>query len=356
VTRTTKKIGVRKPKRVSRQRQPDWVSLPDEELLDLRFCDLGIKLEGTRLEERIALLCRQLERKHLRIRPHCWLSDEWFSPDDVPGIAVPFYLAHPRLARLERRMMHEVEGGTHRWCMQILRHEAGHCVDTAFRLHRRRRWQKVFGLSSQAYPEWYRPRPYSKSYVQHLEAWYAQSHPSEDFAETFAVWLNPGSRWRHQYKGWPALKKLQYVDELMEQIADEPARVTSRLRVGTLPRLRKTLRTHYKERQTRYGIDEPELFDTDLRKLFSDDSKHARCESAAAFLRRIRPELRRRVAYWSGEFQYTIDQVLQEMMTRCNRLKLRRNLSERQTKQDATILLAVHTMKYLHNGHRELSL
>jgi len=332
------------------------MSLPDEELLDLRFCDLGIKLEGTPIEDRTALLWRQLERRHLRVRPHCWLSDEWFSPDDVPGIAVPFYLAHPRLARLERRMMHEVEGGTHRWCMQILRHEAGHCVDTAFHLHRRRRWQRVFGLASRAYPEWYRPRPYSKSYVQHLEAWYAQSHPSEDFAETFAVWLNPGSRWRHQYKGWPALKKLEYVDELMGQIADEPPRVTSRERIGSLPRLRKTLRTHYKERQTRYGIDEPELFDTDLRKLFSDDSKHTRCESAAAFLRRVRPDLRRRVAYWSGEFQYTIDQVLQEMMTRCNRLKLRRNLSERRSKQDATILLTVHTMKFLNNGHRERSL
>ncbi len=339
-----------------RRRQPPWTKLPDDELLDLRFCDLGLTIESTPLLGRVEALYEQLERRDIRLRPHCWLSDEWFSPDQVPGIAIPFYLAHPRLQRLERRMMLDVEGGTTPWCMQILRHEAGHCVDTAFRLHRRKRWQKVFGHSTEPYPDNYRPRPYSKAYVQHLDSWYAQSHPSEDFAETFAVWLNPGSRWRQRYKGWPALKKLDYVDDLMGEIAGQRPAITSRKRVGRLSELRKTLRLHYQERQRRYGVDEPELLDNDLHKLFTSSRGTGKRESALGFLRRSRTELRRTVSKWTGENPYTVDQVLQEMIARCRHLKLYRSNSQRQTMHDAALLLAVHTMKYLLAGQPERSL
>ncbi len=136
---------------------------------------------------------------------------------------MPFYLAHPRLARLERKMFKEVEGGTQRQCMQILRHEAGHIVQHAYALHRRRKWQEMFGRSSSPYPESYRPNPNSRDYVQHLPRWYAQSHPDEDFAETFAVWLTPRSNWRQRYAEWPgALEKLEFVDELMARDRRQP--------------------------------------------------------------------------------------------------------------------------------------
>ena len=123
------------------------------------------------------------------------------------AIAIPFYLAHPRLEKLEEAQMLEVEGGEHEWCMRILRHEAGHAIDNAFRLRRRRQRQHTFGSPSQPYPEFYTPKPYSKSFVLHLDSWYAQSHPDEDFAETFAVWLTPNSEWRQRYAGWRALRK-----------------------------------------------------------------------------------------------------------------------------------------------------
>src|SRR5690606_6795849 len=138
----------------------------------------------------------ELERRHIKLRPHVWLAEEWFAADGVPGIAIPFYLAHPRLIKLEQRQMLEVEGGTRDECMRILRHEAGHALDTAYRIRRRKQWREVFGPASKKYPEYYHAKPYSKNYVLHLDSWYAQSHPSEDFAETFAVWLKPDSRWR----------------------------------------------------------------------------------------------------------------------------------------------------------------
>jgi hypothetical protein len=333
-----------------------WALLPDDELLDWRICDLGVAIEGSLLEQRIDKLYRELEARQINFRPHCWLSDDWFSPEGVPGIAIPFYMAHPRLARLERAQMLEVEGGTKDWCMRILRHEAGHAIDTAFRLHRLRRWQAVFGKSSQPYPDEYQPKPYSKSFVRHLENWYAQSHPDEDFAETFAVWVKPRSNWRAQYEGWPALKKLEFVDQLFSEYRRRRPQVVSRERVEPVRRIRKTLRTHYAEKRKRYGLDASYSFDNELRRLFSDAPEFARRPSAAAFLRRHRNELIQVVADWTGQYKYTIDQVLREMIERCAALGLRVHLSERVSRRDAQVMLTVQTMNYLHSGHHKIAL
>ena len=189
--------------------------MSDERLLDMRIRDLPVRIEGSFLEDRVRRLHSELEERGIRFKPHVWLAHEWFTPDGVPGIAVPFYLSHPRLMKLERKQMLEVEGGSDAECMRILRHEAGHALDNAYRLHFRRRWRELFGSFREPYPQSYKPRPGSRNYVLHLNAWYAQAHPAEDFAETFAVWLTPASRWRVRYHGWPALRKLQYVNDLM---------------------------------------------------------------------------------------------------------------------------------------------
>jgi len=217
-----------------------WERLSDEELLKVRLKDLHVAIEGTWLEEQMDLLQEELDGRGLEVRPHAWISDEWFSPSTSPGIAIPFYLAHPRLMRLERKMILEVEGGNARDCLRILRHEAGHVVQYAFGLHRRKKWQELFGPSSQRYPKYYRPNPASKHFVQHLRLWYAQAHPDEDFAETFAVWLKPRADWRERYADWPALKKLEYVDELMTEIAGEKPKLKTRATVDCRRRSRNT--------------------------------------------------------------------------------------------------------------------
>lgn len=334
---------------------PPWARLPDEKLLDLRFCDLDLRIEGTWLEEMIARLYDELARRGIPFRPHCWLSSEWFSPDGVPGIAMPFYLAHPRLMRLERRRMLEVEGGTREWCLKILRHEAGHALDTAYRLRRKQRWQRVFGRASQPYPDTYRPKPYSHDFVQHLGWWYAQSHPLEDFAETFAVWLRPGARWKRDYDGWSALRKLEYVDELVRDVARSRPQVRTRQRVDPLKKLRRTLREHYDTRHARYGVDLSELYDRDLLRLFSPGGERAGA-SAVAFLRRVRPELRQLVAGWTEQHPYTVDQFLNDMMIRCRALRLRLNRSEEQAKLDAAVLLTVQVMYYVQTGGHPIAL
>ena len=224
--------------------EPSWASLGDQALLDLRFCDLRLRLDEPRLRAAIERLHAELAQRGIRFRPHCWLAEEWFSPDGVPGIAIPFYLAHPRLMLLERKIVHEVEGGTNTWLMRILRHEAGHAVDTAFGLRRRKAWREVFGKASQRYPTRYAPKPVSQSFVLHLGLWYAQSHPTEDFAETFAVWLPARSRWRSEYADWPAIRKLQFVDRTMAELQGSRPGNTSRKTIEPLSRNRKTLRAH----------------------------------------------------------------------------------------------------------------
>jgi hypothetical protein len=332
-----------------------WSRLDDERLLDLRFCDLGLTIKGSALEARVEQLYAELAERHIRLRPHCWLGEEWFSPDGVPGIAIPFYLAHPRLRKLEDRLMLHVEGGTRQTCMRILRHEAGHTLDTAFRLHRRANWQRVFGKASKAYPDFYEPKPFSRNYVLHLNSWYAQSHPAEDFAETFAVWLAPGSRWRSRYKQWPAIKKLQFVDELMGQIAGRGPLVRSRRRVEPLSESRKTLREHYQAKQARYSEEHPEHYDRHLRRLFSSNHRAA-SEPAAAFLRRARAEIRRAVAERTGEHPYTVEQVLDEMIARCRQLELQTDLGREQVKRDSAASLAIQTLNDLHSGHHRFAL
>lgn len=329
-----------------------WARWPNDRLLSLRMRDLGVRLDGTWVAHCVEELYHELEQRGLQLRPHVWVSDEWFAPDTGPGIAIPFYLMHPRLMRLERSQILDVEGGTVPECMRILRHEAGHAYQHAYQLQRRRRWQQLFGRSSTRYPKYYRPNPASKQYVQHLRLWYAQSHPDEDFAETFAVWLRPRSDWRKRYAGWPALKKLEYVEELMAGIAGHPPQVRSRRRVDPISRLRKTLAEHYEARKALYAVEFPTIYDRDLRRIFSDGGRHRHAPAASTFLRTHRAKIRRMVSKWTGEYQLTLDAVLQDMIGRCRELKLRAVGSPRQLRMDFTVLLTVKTMHSLYSPAR----
>ena len=335
---------------------PEWAAWPDEKLLDLRLCDLGVSIEGTELESRIAQVNAELDVRGLRFRPHYWLSDEWFTPDGVPGIAIPYYLAHPRLARLELAQMLEVEGGDPDSCMRILRHEVGHAIDNAYQIRRRPTRRRIFGTPATPYPEYYTPKPYSKSFVQHLDHWYAQSHPDEDFAETFAVWLDPQSMWVTRYAGWPAERKVQYMDRLMRMLARGRPGVTSKRQIDPLPRLRKTLAEHYRRKREHYGLDHPDFYDSDLRNLFSDASQYAKNPSAARFVRRIRREARMTVASFTDSYQYTIDQLLETIIERCRELNLKLMDADDATKTDFLVFLTVQTMNYLHSGRHRVAL
>ena len=335
---------------------PDWASYSDDQLLQVRMCDLAVTIAGTDLELRIAQIGAELDARGLAFRPHFWLADEWFTPDGVPGVAVPFYLAHPRLARLELAQMLEVEGGDPESCLRILRHEVGHAIDNAYRLRRRPTRRRLFGSPATEYPEYYTPKPYSKSFVHHLDHWYAQSHPDEDFAETFAVWLDPASMWATRYAGWPARRKLEYMDRLMRGLSRIRPLVTSKRQVDPLSKLKKTLGDHYAKKREHYGLDHPDFYESDLLNLFSDAPQYAKNPSAARFLRRIRRDVRSRVASFTDSYQYTIDRLLEKIIERCRELNLRLTESEEESKADFMVFLTVQTMNYLHGGRHRVAL
>jgi hypothetical protein len=265
-------------------------------------------------------------------------------------------MAHPRLTQLELAQMLEVEGGDEAACLRILRHEAGHAIDNAYHLRRRRRRRQLFGLPATAYPEYYTPKPYSKSFVQHLDHWYAQSHPDEDFAETFAVWLDPQSMWTTRYAGWPALRKLEYINRLMRDIAGTRPEVRSTRAVDPLSRLRRTLREHYQRKREHYGLDHPDFYESDLRRLFSNAPEFSKNMLAARFLTRLRKEVRSTVASFTDSYQYTIDRLLESIIERCRTLNLRLTDSEEVTKTDFMVFLTVQTMNYLHSGRHRVAL
>jgi hypothetical protein len=326
----------------------EWERLPREQLLDLKIRKLGLRLSGTWVESCVDDLYAELAKRDISLRPHVWLSDEWFSPTNVPGIGIPFYLVHPRLIRLERSMMLEAEGASRAECMRILRHEAGHAIQHGYRLHRRPTYQRFFGKSSTPYPLSYRPKPASRNFVQHLRAYYAQAHPDEDFAETFAVWMQPRARWRRQYADWPALRKLEYVDELMEELRGKRAPVNIRLRVAPVSKLDMTLREYYDEKRAFYAVDYPSTYDAELRRVFSEAPRHANRELAARFIKRHRNEIRSLVTRWTNESDFTVDQLLRDMIGRSRDLKLRVGGPEKKVLMDFAGTLAVRSVHFLY--------
>ena len=300
-----------------------WERFDDAALLRVRFRDLGLKLPQTAVHRDVLHVGAELERRGIRFKPHVWFSTDWFSPDGVPGIAVPFYLGHPRLVRLERRMLGEAEGSNRQWRLRLLRHELGHAVDTAFGLRRRRDWQQVFGRAGARYSRDYTVRPGSKDYVLHLEHWYAQSHPTEDFAETFAVWLQPKPRWRAEYAGWPALAKLQFVDELMTELAGCRPSKRDRSFIAPLTDNSRTLGEHYR-RRAYFGSGQEQRFDTWLTSLFKPrgEAAGASTVSAERFLAEIKPQLTQALLQRMRVHPYLVFQVLRAVRRRARSLDL----------------------------------
>jgi hypothetical protein len=305
-----------------------WAALSDEELLKWRIAELRLKIKDSDVQPAVEKLHAELENKGVLFRPACYLTTEWLTPDKIPLIGIPFCLAHPRLRQLEKTMMLEVEGGTERGCMRLLRHEAGHAFNYAYRFYRRSRWRELFGSFSAEYNVVdYYPRPYSRQYVVHLEDNYAQAHPDEDFAETFAVWATPGLDWRRKYKGWGALPKLEYVDHLMRTAGRQPPAITTGPKLWPVNRVRSTLENYYKRKRVEFADGYPGYYDPDLKGLFSAEQS-ADAVAASRLLSRHRKMLTSTVSKWTHVPKYSVDQLIRRLSRRARDLNLYTRTSE----------------------------
>lgn len=316
-------------------------------LLEQRISDLGLSIAGSRVERLVQQLYRELDARAVRFRPPVYLSDQWGCPDGTPLIGVPFYLADPRLERIESEMSFGIESDEE--AMRYLRHEAGHAFNYAFRLHERDEWRAIFGSFAKPYRERYRANPLSRDHVRHILAWYAQKHPDEDFAETFAVWLTPDIDWRRDYAGWPALRKLEYVDGLMREIANE-APFVQHPGEDDLPveAMRYTVAQHYTEAADRIPIEDERQFDVDLRQIFLPYDDAPRAESAHSFLKRHRREIVSRVAFWTSEQPTVVQSLIDALQRRAESLQLRAGRIEANTLIELTAFATAVVMLYRH--------
>lgn len=291
-------------------------------LLERRISELGLTIRGSAVERLAGRLYDELAEKGIALRPPVYLSDQWGCPDGTPLIGVPFYLADPRLARIEEEMAADVEGEHD--VMKYLRHEAGHAMNYAYQLHERADWHQTFGPYSRPYRDRFHADPFSREYVRHILGWYAQKHPDEDFAETFAVWLTPGLDWRREYAGWPALRKLEYVDRVMREVGSTAPDIPE-VSLDDLPveAMHYTIGDHYREQIESLPIADEQHFDGDLRSILGSVTDAPAGEPAAEFLRRHRREVVGRIAYWTGEYPTIVRGFMDFLATRAATLELR---------------------------------
>jgi hypothetical protein len=325
--------------------------ISEDELMNVRICDLPLKIEGTWLQECIQQLYGELQDKGIDFRPECYLADEWLTPEEETCIGIPFYLAHPTLIRLEKKFMIDAEGDTKQWCMKLLRHEAGHAIGYAYKFHKRKKWQKIFGPSSAEYADSYKYRPYSKNYVHHLDGYYAQYHPDEDFVETFAVWLTPDFDWKRRYKGWKALDKLNYVDKLMKEIQGKEPLVKSKNKYWRLSTLRISLKNYYRKKRHYWAEEFPDFHDPFLRKVFIDRSdENKNLLRASEVIRKYRRNIINGVSRSSGEKKYVINDLLKDIQKRSRELKLAAPEDENFVVMNLSTYVTSLIMNYLYTG------
>jgi hypothetical protein len=296
----------------------------DEErsqLLGRRISELGLAIAGSRVERLVARLHDELSARGIAFRPPVYLSDQWGCPDGTPVIGVPFYLADERLERIEAEVAGTIEGDEE--AMRYLRHEAGHALNYAFRLHEREEFNVLFGDYARPYDEFYPANPLSRDHVRHILGWYAQKHPDEDFAETFAVWLTPDIDWREEYAGWEAMRKLEWVDSVMREIADQSPEAPV-LTADDLPveAMDWTVGEHYAGDEG-LPVGDAREFDSDLRRVFAHRADAPAGEEASNFLRRHEGELVVRISYWAGVGPTAVRSLVRALADRAATLGLR---------------------------------
>ncbi|HEX6802146.1 MAG TPA: putative zinc-binding metallopeptidase [Terriglobales bacterium] len=292
---------------------------PPPSLLDARIRDLGLKLEGSAAEKFVQQLYRELEQKKLiKFRPGCYLTDEWGCPSGEPIIGIPFYLARPDLAQIEKEH-NDLEDS--REIMMYLRHEAGHAFNYAYKLHRTPEWKQIFGPYRRPYRENYRPVLFSKDYVRYLPGWYAQKHPDEDFAETFAVWMTPRSGWRKKYRGWGALAKLKYMDRIARELGGvDPLRKRGTPDI-TVDDMEITVGEFYRHSTEQIPLLDVNL-DDDLAALFSTPKKKRSAEPAQSFLTRHRKTLVDHLARWTAMQRPLVRKLMESVEKRSGEMGL----------------------------------
>ncbi|HEU5320045.1 MAG TPA: hypothetical protein VFX28_04535, partial [Methylomirabilota bacterium] len=221
----------------------------------------------------------------------------------------------------------------------------------AYRLYETPEWRQRFGPFQRPYRERYRPVPFDRSFVRHMEGWYAQKHPDEDFAETFAVWLTPGARWRVRYRGWPAMRKLRYVDRVARAVGDTEPSVRLASTDITVEEMNMTVEEFFQRQQAAPPAIDVAL-EHDLPDLLVGARRRGRgLRPAADLIRERRADLVNKLEYWTGVRRRVVRALIDAMADTAERLKLQVHAAtEATTLVELTAYATTLTMNYLTRG------
>ena len=273
-------------------------------------------------------LRRELKKQKIAFFPHFYFGEEpWGCIDRTGSVGVPFFLANNALRRIAERYYYAY---SKKDIMMYLRHEAGHALNYAYKLWIRPDWRETFGPFHKTYRSFYNHDPYSKDYVRYLHfignPHYAQKHPDEDFAETFAVWLDPASKWKWNYRRWKgALHKLRYIDRLFrrERVAEHrPLRVRYN-ESDSYRNIRSTIAEYFEiEKKVDPRIKE---YTQDLKEIFlSGRSRSRRTMRADLFIRNYGEHIEDELVAWLADADRRIVRsYLREVQTICRLHNLR---------------------------------
>jgi hypothetical protein len=273
-------------------------------------------------------------------------------------IGIPFYLARPELTDLHGEEVGHIEGFNETDILRYLRHEMGHVVNYGYKLYDEEEWVKLFGSITQPYLEDYRPQPFSRRFVRHLPGWYAQKHPDEDWAETFAVWMTPDHDWRKEYAPWPtALAKLEYCERTMGRLAERDPPVTATELDEDVGELAYSLREYYKNQPAENEPPASAGLDGDLRAIFdeiappADTAAAKETRPAAALIRKLERPLMADVFRWTGHFPEKTRSLMRHLAQRAEVLQQVYPVeAETEATIGVTILVTSLAMNHVHRG------
>ncbi|MBN2143039.1 MAG: putative zinc-binding metallopeptidase [Candidatus Aureabacteria bacterium] len=322
-----------------------------QKFLTTRICDLNLDIDYV-MAHPFQRLKTELSEHRIRLWPDFYFGNEWGCVNKKISISIPFHLATPELKKFEEDIPTSEE------LVKILRHETGHAINYAYKLWQYRDWKIMFGDFNKKYRDkyLYRVNPWSKSYVRHLhflgDPHYAQKHPDEDWAETFAIWLDPRSKWEIRYRNWPvALEKLYFVDGLMKKLAGKKPLNLETEQDGLYTSLEETVSEWW-------GLDD-DIFNPEVQEYIRDMNElfHKTGNGNGAYLpawkliHRYSMLLVEYVSLWiSGSNKHTVRKKLLQCQAICKAENLLYFPSEEEQKLiELTTLLSCYVVDGVHN-------
>ncbi len=300
--------------------------------LDVPICELQPKINGT-LSKLIKQVESEVSRKHIRFRPEYYFGTGWGCVDKSISIEIPFWFQNEALMGIEDEMAYDgVEDESE--IRMGLRHEFGHAINYAYKLYLEPEWRRLFGNFDRKYNDNYRFNPWSKRHVKHLPDYYAQKHPDEDWAETFAVWLTPGSNWRRVYAKTPALEKLLYVERKVKDIARKaPVNIRSKRDVP-IEKVRMTIREFYGADYEDVSPSEQLIEDVDaMRRIFPNGFHSKRnLRDAWKLVHKFSPLIITKLTDELSVPHYTTRRILRQLESICKTYDLKTRQGDEEEK------------------------